>query len=120
MSPLITFGFSLEDIKLWVEQSRGSYSFCTTAEATIRIQPDLPPSATPAMNRLRQEFVEIPRLPGRSHDILEFMLHSPDGLATYQELADNLWDPYKYPTEGCVRRAGIYSFVPTTVEVDQK
>jgi len=99
------------------------------------------PPPNPLMERLRQEFEKIvPLLSEKSQAILCFMLETADGLATYDELANNAWQPDDCPTTSCVRvavhrlrwslikhnasyvifgsRAGVYSFAPTPAKAD--
>jgi len=64
----------------------------TPTETMIYIQFEPPPLVSPLLERLRLEAAEImPDISERSREILWFMLTTPDGWTTHQELIDDVW-----------------------------
>ena len=104
---------------------------------------DKPPPSNSTMERLRYKFKQIlPCLSGKEHEILDYMLKTDHGFATYEDLAKTAWTPEEDPSRNCVRqtvhrlrvalkeigashvvigsRKGVYFFAPTPVQSDIK
>ena len=106
MRPMeIVVGISPADLAPW-NGAEVPVRFVITERSVTMCFPHFPTLTPEILERLRIDFSEIEQSLSRlSQDILWFLLNTPEGKATRQELIDSLWPPEKTPTWGGVRKA---------------
>jgi len=108
MRPLeITIGISPADLAPWNGAEVPVRFIIMDRSVNVCIPPF--PNLTPEeLARLRLDFSKIMlSLSPKSRELLWFLLNTPEGKATRNELMDHVW-LNKVPSLGCVRKAILY------------
>ena len=109
MKPLeMTIGISPADLAPWNGAEVPVRFIITERSVRVCIPPPFPGLTPEILAQLRVDFSKIKlSLSTQSHDLLWFLLKTPQGMATREEVIDCVWLK-KVPSLGGVRKA-IYS-----------